>query len=482
MPGDRDVLLVVDRAHRATIDEVRLEFDPLAYKVPPHITLVYPDEGQKVFAANVSRTASQLFRMVLRFDRIQVVGERNVWLMADEESARYVDGFRKDLIEGKCNARIVLGRGKDRAEAEKIRDHAVQKLRLPCVIEFSEVLHEEILADGSSRAIGKFPLRQDQLVFQATRAAKWLWNAWPFGGATPLDVSRTAYRLLTHLVPMDEDSMRESSWNGVRLPDEPLSRFDMREVVAAGNRALAVLRWDAKEKKRFVEVHAHSLPSSAKLKDAEPLVAAIQQEFSDTGHAAVKLFLWGDRRGDEKPGDLWHFDSLETMGPIPDELLYDVPPGLELRRETTVEFLEDYRQLYHEHRQAHPNVAEFADADMMRQNLSSGGVLTLRDNGEMIGLVGWQLGTQPQWDLTCHLVDDVIVTGNRRWRGFGKVLRAVAAKAMEKRSSEFQAGRIRAYNVAALSGALENGRSIVATEIWVDASERQGWRKYSLDG
>jgi hypothetical protein len=482
VPGDRDVLLVVDRTHRGPIDEVRLEFDPLAYKIPPHITLVYPDEGQKVFAANVSRTASQLFRMVLRFDRIQVVGERNVWLMVDEESAGFVDGIRKDLIDGKCNPRIVLGRGKDRAEAERIRDHAMQKLRLPCVIEFSEVLHEEVLADGSSRVIGKFPLRQDQLVLQATRAAKWIWNAWPFEAGSPLDVSKTAYRLLTHLVPMEEEWIRDSSWAGVRLPDEPLARFDMREVVAAGNRALAVLRWDVKEKKRYVEVHAHSLPPSAKVRDMEELVEAIRGEFADTGYAAVKVSLWGDRRADKLPGDRWHFDSVETLGRIPEEFMYDVPPGLELRRESTVEFMEEYRQLYQEHRQAHPNVAEAADPDMMRMNLSSGGVLSLRDAGELIGLVGWQLASQPQWDMTCHMVNEVIVAGSRRWRGFGKVLRAVAAKAMEKRSSEFQAGRIRAYNVAALSGALENGRSIVATELWVDASERQGWRRYSLDG
>ncbi|MCC6741350.1 MAG: hypothetical protein IT452_20070 [Planctomycetia bacterium] len=481
MPGDRDVLLIVEKAQRGPIDDVRLEFDPLAYKIPPHITLVYTDEGAKVNAAAVTRVASQLFRMVLRFDRIQIVGERNVWLMADEESATYVEGIRKELIEGKCNPRIVLGRGKDRGEAERIRDHALKKLRLPCVVEFSEILHEEVLPDGSSRAIGKFPLRQDQLVFQATRAARWLWSVWPFEAGTGLDVSKTAYRLLTHLMPFEEETIRESSWAGVRLAEEPLERFDMQEVVSAGNRALAVLRWDPKENKRFIQVHAHSLPGSAKVRDAEGLVEAAKREFEGAGHAAVRLFLWGDRRAAPLPGNLWHYDSVETLGKLPEEVGYDVPPGLELRRETTVEFMEDYRQLYADHRQAHPNVAESADADMMRMNLSSGGVLTLRDKGEVIGLVGWQLASQPQWDVTCHTVGDVIVAGNRRWRGLGKVLRALAAKAMDRNASEFHAGRIRAYNVAALSGALESGRSVVATNVWVDASDKQGWRRYSLD-
>ncbi|MEK7466382.1 MAG: hypothetical protein AAB074_03115 [Planctomycetota bacterium] len=481
MATDRDVLLVVDKAQRGPIDEVRLEFDPLAYKIPPHITLVYGDEGSKLGAASVSRAASSLFRMVLRFDRIQVVGERNVWLMADEESAAYVEGIRKQLLEGKCNPRIVLGRGKDRNEAEKIREHAMKKLRLPCVIEFSEVLHEEVLVDGSSRAIGKFPLRQDLLVFQATRAARWLWNVWPFEAGSPLDVSKTAYRLLTHLVPLEEETIKDTTWAGVRTPDEPLERFDMKEVVSAGSRALAVLRWDSKEKKRYVEIHAHSLPASAKVRDAEGMVEATRREFEGTQYSAIKLFLWGDRRADKTPGDLWHFDSVETLGKIPEEVGYDVPPGLEMKRESNVEFMEDYRQLYEDHRKAHPNVAEFADAEMMRMNLSSGGVLTLRDAGTVLGVVGWQLAPQPQWDVTCHMVDDVIVAGNRRWRGFGKVLRAVAAKAMDRRISEYQAGRIRAYNIAALSGALENGRSIVATEIWVDASAKQGWRRYSLD-
>jgi hypothetical protein len=254
----------------------------------------------------------------------------------------------------------------------------------------------------------------------------------------------------------------------------------MREVVSAGNRALAVLRWDAKEKKRYVEIHAHSLPATAKVHDAEGLIEATRKEFEDSGYAAIKLTLWGDRRADRLP-DRWHFDVLETLGKIPDEFQYDVPPGLELRREQTVEFMEEYRQLYAEHRQAHPNVAENADPDTIRMALSTGGVLTLRDNSELIGLVAWQLAPQPQWDVTCHTVTDAIVAGGRRWRGFGKVLRAMAAKAMDKRVSGFQAGRIRAYNVAALSGALENGRSIVATEIWIDASARQGWRKFSLD-
>ncbi len=481
MPGDRDVLLLVDKAQRGPIDDVRLEFDPLAYKIPAHLTLVYADEGDKVNAATVTRVAGQLFRTVLRFDRIQIVGERNVWLMADEESTGYVEGIRKELVEGKCNPRIVLGRGKDRAEADRIREYAMKKLGVPCVVEFSEVLHEEVLSDGSSRAIGKFPLRQDQLVVQAMRAARWLWNAWPFGESSPLDVTRTAYRLLTHLVPFDEDTIRESSWAGARMPEEPLGRFEMKEVISGGNRALAVLRWHPKENKRFVDVQAHSLPGSARVKDAEGLVEQVKREFEGAGHAAIRLFLWGDRRADPLPGALWHFDSVETMGKIPDEFAYDVPPGLELRRESTVEFMEDYRLLYQDHRQAHPNVAEHADEELIRQCLSSGGVLTLRDAGEMIGLVGWQLAMQPPWDVTCHTVAEVIVAGNRRWRGFGKVLRALAAKAMDRRVSEFQAGRVRAYNIASLSGALENGRKIVATSLWVDAGGKQGWRRYSLD-
>jgi hypothetical protein len=472
---------MVDRSHKGVIDEVRLEFDPLAYKVPPHVTLVYPDEGGKVTAAAVSRAASQLFRTVLRFDRIQIVGERNVWLMADQESTDYVESVRKQILDGRCQPRLVLGRGKDRNEAEKIRDHAMKKLRLPCVVEFSEVLHEEVLVDGSSRVIGKFPLRQDQLVFQATRAARWLWNVWPLEAGSPLDVSRTAYRLLTHLVPFEEETIKDSSWAGVRLPEEPLARFDMKEVTSQGNRALAVLRWDPRERKRFVEVHAHSLPASARLRDAEGLVGEAQKAFAETGASALRLFMWGDRRQDKLPSGLWHFDSVETLGRVPDEVMFDVPPGLELKRETTIEFLEEYRALYEEHRRAHPNVAESADAEAMRMNLSSGGVLSLRDQGEMIGLVGWQLGPQPQWDVTCHWVDDVIVSGSRRGRGLGKVLRGVAAKQMDRRASEFQAGRIRWYNAPALSGALANGRSIVATDVWVDASERQGWRRYSFD-
>lgn len=481
MPGDRDVLLLVDKAQRGPVDDVRLEFDPLAYKVPPHVVLVDTDEGDKVNAAGVTRVASQLFRMLLRFDRIQIVGERNVWLMADDESTAYVEGIRKELLEGKCNPRIVLGRGKDRAEADRIREYAMEKLRLPCVIEFSEVLHEERLSDGSSRVIGKFPLKPDQLVQQAMRGARWLWNAWPMGGETPLDVTRTAHRLVTHLVPFEEETIAVSSWAGVRLPDEPLSRFEMKDVSAGGTRALAVLRWSAKENKRFVDVLAHSLPSSARVKDAEGIVEAVKKEFGGAGHAAIRLFLWGDRRADPLPGDLWHFDSVETLGKIPDEFAFDLPPGLELKRETTFEFMEDYRQLYQDHRQAHPNVAEQADAEMMRANLVSGGVLTLRDAGEIIGLVGWQLAAQPQWDVLCHTVSEVIVAGSRRWRGFGKVLRALAAKAMDRKASAFQAGRVRAYNIASLSGALENGRKIVATSVWVDAGGKQGWRRYSLD-
>lgn len=481
MPGDRHVLLLADKAQRGPLDDVRFEFDALAYKVPAHITLVDADEGDKVNAAAVMRVASQLFRTLLRFDRIQIVGERNVWLMADEESTAYVEGIRKELLEGKCNPRIVLGRGKDRAEADRIREYALQKMKLPCVVEFSEVLHEEVLSDGSIRAIGKFPLKPDQLVQLAMRGARWLWNAWPLGGESPLDVSRTAYRLATHLMPFDEETIAASSWAGARMPDEPLSRFEMKDVAAGGTRALAVLRWSAKENKRYVDVLAHSLPSSARVKDAEGIVEAVRKEFGGAGHAAIRLFLWGDRRADPLPGPLWHFDAVETMGKIPDEFAYDVPPGLELRRETTVEFMEDYRQLYQDHRQAHPNVAEHADADLVRQCLSTGGVLTLRDAGEMIGLVGWQLATQPQWDVTCHTVAEVIVAGSRRWRGFGKVLRALAAKAMDRKASEFQAGRVRAYNIASLSGALENGRKIVATSLWVDAGGKQGWRRYSLD-
>lgn len=480
MASDRDVLLVVEKAHRGPIDEVRLEFDPLAYKVPPHVTLVYAEEGKRVTGAAVSKVASQLFRLVLRFDQIKVVGDRNVWLMADEESSAYVESVRKELLEGKCNPRIALGRGKDRSEAEKIREFAQSKLKLPLVLEFGEVLHEEILVDGSSRVVGRFPLRQDQLVFQATRAARWLWNCWPFEAGQPHDVARTAYRLLADLVPFDEETIEESSWKGIRRPEEPPSRFDVQELAVQGVRALAGLKYDTRENRRHVEVYAHSLPAGTKARDAEPMVAEIRRTFADGDPEAVHFFLWGDRRADKLPDAAWHADSVQTLGRVPDEVMFDVPPGLELRRETTVEFMEEYTALYEAHRKLFPKVAEHADAEAMRRNLSFGGVLSLRDAGKAIGIVGWQLAPQPVWDVPCHFVDEVIVAPERRGRGFGKVLRAVAAKAMDRRASEFQAGRIRAYNTPSLSGALANGRSVVATQFWADAGEGRGWPRYSM--
>jgi GNAT superfamily N-acetyltransferase len=478
--SDRDVLLLVDRAHRAPLDEVRLEWDPLAYKVPPHVTLVYAEEGSKVQAATVSRVASQMFRTVLRFDKIVISGDKNVWLVADQESSDYVESIRAQLLPGKCNPRVVLGRAKDRLDAEKIRDHALSRLHLPLVMEFGEVLHEEILVDGSSRQIGRFPLRQDQLVFQAGRAARWLWNVWPFEAGSALDVSRTAYRLLNDLVPFEEDRIKDSSWAGVRKPEEPLSVFDAQEITSQGQRALAVLRWSPQAGKRYVEVMAHSLSSGAKARDAEPLVAETARAFAGSGFSAVQLFLWGDRRGDRLPGNLWHLDSVQTLGRIPEEVMFDVPPDLQLVKESNVEFMDTLVALYEEHRREHPRVAERADPDEMRRNLSMGGVLSLRDGDQIIGLVGWQLGQQPNWDVPAHVFNEVIIAPAHRGRGYGKVLRAVATRQLDKRLAEFQAGRIRWYNNPSISGALASGRQIVATSLWIDAGDGDGWPRYGL--
>lgn len=481
MASDRNVLFVIDKAHRDPVESLQGEFDLSVGRIPPHILLVYPEEGSQVSAVAVSRTAGTAFRSLIRFDTVKIVGERNVWLMPDADSAEFLESLRKPMHPEKITPRMVLGRGKDRQDAERIRDRAIAVLRPPVVLEFSEILHQEILVDGSLRQVARFPLRQDSLVQQAMRAARWNWSAWPLGGESPFDAARTAWRLMAHLVPFEDETIRDSVWKDVRQPDEPLDRFSARETSSRGLRALAVLRWDPREKRRYVQVLAHSLPSGSRAADAAPLVDEMRAAFAESGASAIRFPLWGDRRGDAMPGDLWHLDAVDTLGPLPEASAAEVPAGLECVKESTVEFMEDYRRLHADHRDAHPNIAEYADADMMRANLRTGGVISLREGGATVGLVGWQLAEAPHWDVPAHTVDDVIVAGGRRGKGIGRALRALAAREMDRSKAVWQAGRIHAYNAPALSGALAAGRSIVATSVWVDLSDRQGWRRHSLD-
>lgn len=95
----RDILLIPRAESVKVLNEIRAKYDPLATKVPPHVTLVFPrpkNELNEELLSNWNKESLPDLSEVL-FNQIIVHDEMYLWLVPDEEGAEKLKAWYGSL-------------------------------------------------------------------------------------------------------------------------------------------------------------------------------------------------------------------------------------------------------------------------------------------------------------------------------------------------------------------------------------------------
>lgn len=148
----------------AKIQEVRTQFDPLALKVPPHITLMEPEPRDKIPSDYLKKLSLDSLPKLdeLRFEKVVIHDGVYLWLMPSSESAERLGIWRDALVQGPSQEEfiphITLGYLSRDLSAEDTTQMAREKLRLPATLVFEKLLLEEFGDNQISVPIDSRPL------------------------------------------------------------------------------------------------------------------------------------------------------------------------------------------------------------------------------------------------------------------------------------------------------------------------------------
>jgi 2'-5' RNA ligase len=105
----RAIHLFPDFVLGSDVHKVRERYDPLADKIPPHITLVFPftDEiSDDDLSAHVRSVARKYGRFKISFESMDLIDSNRLWLIVDEEND-LISRIHDDLYSG-CLSRHLL--------------------------------------------------------------------------------------------------------------------------------------------------------------------------------------------------------------------------------------------------------------------------------------------------------------------------------------------------------------------------------------
>jgi hypothetical protein len=149
----RDLLLVPTGEAVAKIEEVRAKFDPLAKKVPAHVTLLFPEPANlinKDFLKSIP--VGELPSLgSLTFSSIIIHDDMYLWLIPDDDSGQklkaWQEAFIKNLAthsqEEKYEPHITLGYVPRKTLPEDAIGFAKNLISLPLTLNFEKLLLEE---------------------------------------------------------------------------------------------------------------------------------------------------------------------------------------------------------------------------------------------------------------------------------------------------------------------------------------------------
>lgn len=155
---------------------MRTRFDPLAQKVPPHITLLDPEPKAKIQNDYLKKLSLDTLPKLneLTFEKVVIHSSVYLWLMPSSESAERLRIWRDALAQGlppqpdqtgapkapqeEFIPHITLGYLSRDLSAEETLSMAREKLKLPVTLVFAKLLLEEFGDNQVSIQIDSWPL------------------------------------------------------------------------------------------------------------------------------------------------------------------------------------------------------------------------------------------------------------------------------------------------------------------------------------
>lgn len=166
----RDILLIPSQESLAKIQAVRSQFDPLALKVSPHITLLEPEPRGNIQNDYLKKlNLDELPKLNdLKFEKVVVHNNVFLWMIPSPESAERLSLWRDALIQGlppqpnraveEFIPHITLGYLTRDLSAEETLKIAREKLEIPGAFFFAKLLLEEFGDNQASVPIDSRPL------------------------------------------------------------------------------------------------------------------------------------------------------------------------------------------------------------------------------------------------------------------------------------------------------------------------------------
>jgi hypothetical protein len=165
----RDLLLMVESSELLKgIDEVRLKFDPLAKKIPPHVTLLYPEHEQIVSREFLKKIAIEELPSLqtLTFSSLNVHDGMYLWLMADVESKERLKIWHDALVakievhtqEDTYDPHLNLGYIPRSLTTDEAMAFARNLIKLPLTLTFQKILLEQFSENQNSVVVDSYTI------------------------------------------------------------------------------------------------------------------------------------------------------------------------------------------------------------------------------------------------------------------------------------------------------------------------------------
>lgn len=156
---------MVSEASAKGLNEVRAKYDPLAKKVPAHVTLVFSEPREKILPTTLEGLSAELPSLKsINFTHVIIQDEKYLWLTPDEEGASklkaWYDHFSQKLglPAPESAPHITLGYLPHTAQPDQVMELVKTHVSLPLAVEFSDILLEEFDEDQVSRTVQKLPV------------------------------------------------------------------------------------------------------------------------------------------------------------------------------------------------------------------------------------------------------------------------------------------------------------------------------------
>lgn len=477
----RDVLLLLDDASAARIRPVRAKFDPLAAKVPPHVTLVFPRPQAEISGDLLARINLRTLPAVreLEFTQLRISPDGGLWLVPNEESAGRLRSWQAALATvlgfdaGHFEPHVTIGR---KVDAQGLA-YAARQIPLPLVLECDRVLLEEFGADDLSIPVASAELPVDEgarafpLLSLGALEVEDLVRAWldRLPEIARRDPVSARGRILPKLHQLEVLASPETcAFRARRMAPRREAPEAYRERVlrlSDGHTLIAGIRFNNLDPDfPFVEVTGNF----SLLRERDPVVVAraVCEEF---GIFEPRGMMFTDIATEDSLADgRWIPWDCAVLGPIAERTLAEeLPAGVELRGGGTFDHYADYEREYRDwmdknpHLATHLRIESKADLDLAA---AQGLLRSVFFEGKWSGLLAAQ--SKNYYGLPALYVFEKLLSEKLRGRGLSKFIESAFLVSLRPRF-DWVWGYIYGRNFPSLKSALHQGRVPVEARYFV---------------